>query len=258
VGATPGATPRESEGLPARPPGAQPAGRPRGRAGTLPSSLRGASPIRVAIRTGNRLLEEGLRRILALDPSLLLMGHRDGRPDGGGDFADIVLADGADAEPRRGGARPWVVLLGAPEDDDSMLGALKRGVRGILNRDAGAEELKHAIRAVHAGQIWASRNLLGRAVEELAGLSRAPEAEGLWPAQRLSVREQEIVRRVAEGLSNDEIAGRLGISAATVKAHLTSIFQKVSVRGRTQLTALYHRALARPDSRRSLPGKSLH
>ncbi len=211
-------------------------------------------PIRIAILTDNRLFDEGLRRIIASDPALRLakVDGSKGTPISlGSDSTDIVLADArmesslaVCAELRRAGTHPWVIFLGAGDDDEWTLKALKAGARGIMGREAGGELLRAAVRVVHVGQIWARRETLARIVDELASPSRTPPATEQWPPGRLSTREEEIVRAVAQGLSNEEIADRLSISEATVKAHLTSIFQKLRVRTRGRLSALYHRTLA--------------
>lgn len=242
---------------PVRPPNSaplegSPTPRTRERASGGRDHLGGSSapPIRVAILTDNRLVDEGLQRIIVSEPSFSLAANDNGRAlSPVGSPADIVLADvrtehgvGVSAELRSTGGRPWVILFGAEDDEEWMLKVLKVGVRGILGKGASVEELLQAIHTVHEGQIWARRKVLARIVEAFVTLFQTPPAEEPWPADRLSAREQEIVRHVAQGLSNEEIAERLTISEATVKAHLTSVFQKLGVRGRAQLAALYHRA----------------
>jgi DNA-binding NarL/FixJ family response regulator len=213
-----------------------------------------ACPIRVAILSDSRLLCEGLRRILAADSSLVVVGEAGfaaAREVLGTTAAHILLADvrsdGALAryrEMRRNGARPWVILFRAAADEAGAVRALEAGARGILLESASAGDLIKAIRVVHEGQIWASKTVIARIVEELATRAGAvPTAERLV-AQRLSRREHEIVRQTAGGLSNQEVAAQLGISEATVKAHLTHVFAKLGVRDRAQLTALYHRSLS--------------
>jgi len=83
-------------------------------------------------------------------------------------------------------------------------------------------------------------------VEELATCSVNAQVSQLAFRERLSGREQEIVHLIVGGLSNLEAANRLGITEATVKAHLTRIFQKLALRGRAQLTARYHGSVMAP------------
>ncbi|HKC06767.1 MAG TPA: LuxR C-terminal-related transcriptional regulator [Methylomirabilota bacterium] len=85
-----------------------------------------------------------------------------------------------------------------------------------------------------------------KGVEELAARSVNPPAGKLAFRERLSPREQEIVHLTVGGLSNLEAANRLGITEATVEAHLTRIFQKLALRGRAQLTARYHGSVVAP------------
>jgi DNA-binding NarL/FixJ family response regulator len=228
------------------------AGRIRGHLHAIPrrrSILANSSPVRVGFLTESRIHAEGLRRILASDSSFVVVG--DTLPGAAHDFVkqtpvDILIADGQlqDAlalcrELRRNKARPWVILLSAEGDDDWGMNALESGARGILGKSASAEVLSKAIHVVHSGQFWASRRVVARIVEALA--ARATTVDPVDARlQRLSRREQEVVRHAATGLRNQEIGERLRISDSTVKAHLTRIFQKVGVRDRSQLMALYH------------------
>ena len=99
--------------------------------------------------------------------------------------------------------------------------------------------LEKAIRYVHEGHIWAPHLVLDRVVEDAAtGREERPEHRPL-AVDRLSGREQEVLRHAGQGLSNKEIAGRLGITPATVKAHLTRVFQKLGLRDRLQLAVRY-------------------
>jgi DNA-binding NarL/FixJ family response regulator len=109
-----------------------------------------------------------------------------------------------------------------------------------------------AIRVVHHGEVWASNRVIALTIEELAARSVDPRADTLALQERLSAREQEIVHLIVGGLSNLEAALRLGITEATVKAHLTRIFQKLALRGRAQLAARYHGSVITPN--RALSG----
>jgi DNA-binding NarL/FixJ family response regulator len=139
-----------------------------------------------------------------------------------------------------------VILAGADRDERWAVEALKTGARGILSKGATVESLRKAVRVVHQGEVWASKRVIALTVEELAACSVNPPVSKLDFGERLSGREQEIVHLIVGGLSNLEAANRLGITEATVKAHLTRIFRKLALRGRAQLTARYHGSVVAP------------
>jgi DNA-binding NarL/FixJ family response regulator len=150
-------------------------------------------------------------------------------------------------ELRLNGVRPWVILAGVSHGERWEVEALKAGVRGILSKSATAENLLKAIRVVHQGEVWASNRVIALTVEELAARSVDPRAGKLACREQLSPREQEIVHLIVGGLSNLEAANRLEITEATVKAHLTHIFQKLALRSRAQLAARYHAGFPAPS-----------
>ena len=100
------------------------------------------------------------------------------------------------------------------------------------------EDLVKAVCVVSEGQVWARRDVLARMEHRAASSVAVRGGEPIL--QRLSDREREVYREAAMGLSNRELAKRLAISPATVKAHLTSIFQKLGLRRRAELAAAYH------------------
>ena len=225
-------------------------------AATLPTAA-----IRVALLSESALFRSGLRRLLAADRTFLVTEIK-GSPirDALRDSAPHILLVDAHfgdvlemcRELRPNGVRPWVILAGADADDRWAVEALKTGIRGILLKSATVEHLIKAIRVVHQGEVWATSRVIAQTMAELAARTAPPPSTGKAAFnERLSRREQEIVQLVVEGLSNLEAANRLGITEATVKAHLTHIFQKLALRGRTQLAACYHGQVSRihpPDT----------
>ena len=133
---------------------------------------------------------------------------------------------------------PAVVLIAAEACDAWLIRALRAGARGVLTKGARAEDLIKAVRVVHEGQIWAPRQLMAEWAAQVATSPGVPPGEAM--CERLTSRETEIFRYAAGGLSNKEMADRLAISLATVKVHLSHIFQKLGLRGRTGLAAAYH------------------
>ena len=224
---------------------------------SAPASTVTSTTIRIALLSDSALFRSGLRRLLSADRSFLVVGEitappvreqlRSGVPQ-------ILLVDAQTAgaleicrELRLNGVRPRVILAGADRDERWAVEALKTGVRGILPKSAPVENLLKAVRVVHQGEVWASNRVIALTVAELAALSVNPQVGKLAVRERLSPREQEIVHLVVDGLSNLEAARRLGITEATVKAHLTHIFQKLALRGRAQLAARYHAAFPAPS-----------
>jgi DNA-binding NarL/FixJ family response regulator len=206
--------------------------------------------IRIVIAGDCRLCGEGLRRILVSDPGFDVVGAGDGaglRELAQQTRPDILLVDSRLPDPllvpahlKHEGIPARMILVAAGNDDEWALAALHAGVRGILTRDASPDDLAKAIRVVHEGQIWARQAVVARLVEEAADHSDTKRARSSRLNHSLSAREKEVVRLAADGLSNKEIADRLGMSLGTVKAHLTSIFRKLGLRDRVQLAGLYH------------------
>lgn len=144
-----------------------------------------------------------------------------------------------------------VVVLTTFADDDSLFTALRAGARGYLTKDAGGEEIVHAIEAVLSGQAGLSptvqRRLLERVAAEPAWPDRAPGSVPAELPDGLTPREAEVLVLIAEGLSNKEIARELHISQATVKTHINNLFAKTGARDRAQAVRYaYGRRLAHP------------
>jgi len=203
--------------------------------------------VRVAVLSDDRLFCEGLLRIIGDERFITVVGHGEEaalRPALRAAGPDVLLVDsrlagalGLCAALKREGG-PAIVLVAADDGDDWGMGALVAGARGILAKSARPEDLVKAVRVVHEGQIWARRHLMAEWMAQVREATTGPAGEGM--IGQLSQRESEVFRHAAAGLSNKELADHLAISQATVKAHLTSIFQKLGLRGRTGLAAAYH------------------
>jgi DNA-binding NarL/FixJ family response regulator len=140
-----------------------------------------------------------------------------------------------------------VLVLTTYADDDFLFPALQAGARGYLTKDASAEEIEHAIRALVAGRTHLDPSVQQRLVS--AVLERGsppaggePSREGIAePPAELTPREAEVLGLIAAGLSNGEIAERLVLSRATVKTHVNRIFFKTGARDRAQAVRYAYR-----------------
>jgi len=137
-------------------------------------------------------------------------------------------------ELRRAHPEIRAVMLMDSSKREFILHAFRSGARGIFSRHESVESLCKCVRSVHEGQIWASSLQMSFAVEALASSPtfRAVDANGL---DLLSKREMEVVRSLAEGLTNREIAERLGLSQHTIKNYLFRVFDKLGVSSRVEL-----------------------
>ena len=124
-----------------------------------------------------------------------------------------------------------VVLLTASLDEDGVLEAMQAGVSGLVLKESAAVMLVQTVRRVHRGERALEPSLVSRALDRLAQREEAKKI-----VEVLSKRETEVVRMVAAGLRNKEIAEKLSIGEGTVKSHLHSIYEKLGVHGRVELT----------------------
>lgn len=134
---------------------------------------------------------------------------------------------------------PVVALSDVPTDEQGMI-ALGVGVAGYCNGHAAPEVLRQVAVTVLSGGVWVGQSLLQRLIDGMASLAAkkfSPPPLSDW-ASSLTEREVDTARAVAAGANNKEIARQLGITERTVKAHLGSIFDKLKVRDRLQLTLL--------------------
>ncbi len=193
------------------------------------------SPIRIAIADDHAMFRQGLKSVLALQPSVSVVGEAE-RVD---DIVpllerspcDILLLDlqmdrKVTADIAQLSSRAKIILLTANEDVDEAVTALREGAHGVVLKRFAVETLMDAVRTVAAGETWLPPRLQTRMASELRGATRIT----------LTVRERDIVRLVARGLRNGEVAGKLFISEETVKTHLNNIFRKLNLRDRVELT----------------------
>jgi DNA-binding NarL/FixJ family response regulator len=177
--------------------------------------LQGERDIEVVGEAGT--IGEGLRLSAARSPDVVLLDLK--LPDGGG--ADSVARFARESR---------VVVFTAYDADDDVFGAIRGGARGYLLKGTPAAEIAQAIRRVHAGESYLSPRIAAKLVDDVS----RPGSRG----GSLSGRERGVVRLVAAGLSNRQIAESLGISERTVKFHVTSLFNKLGAENRAQAVAL--------------------
>lgn len=169
--------------------------------------------------------ETALDIAATLRPDVVLMDLR--MPGMGGVEATRRLTRSADPAPD---PAPRVLIFTTYEEDDQILAAIEAGANGYLVKAAPAEELAAGVRAVAAGQTVLAPSIAVQLVARAhSGAERREE-----PGARLTAREVEILRLVATGMSNPEIAAALFIGESTVKTHLLRTFEKLGVSDRTR------------------------
>jgi NarL family two-component system response regulator LiaR len=194
--------------------------------------------ISVMIADDHAVVRQGLRMFLSLDPDLEIVGEaangeealqlaRDLEPNVV--LMDLVMPvmDGITAISaiRRDLQDTEVIALTSVLEDASVIGAVRAGAIGYLLKDTNAEELRRAIKAAAAGQV----QLAPEAAKRLMGEVRTPEKP-----ESLTERETDVLRLVAQGLANKEIATELSIGEKTVKTHVSNILAKLRLQSRTQ------------------------
>jgi len=128
---------------------------------------------------------------------------------------------------------PPVLALTTFDDDDTLQGSLTAGAAGFLLKDAPGEEIIRATRSVAAGAGWLDPAVAERVLRVYRGRVGS-RREGASQLAQLTPRELEVLKLIAQGMSNDEIAGRLFLSEATVKTHINRLLSKLEVRDRAQ------------------------
>ncbi|HLH63950.1 MAG TPA: response regulator transcription factor [Ktedonobacteraceae bacterium] len=201
--------------------------------------------ISVLLVDDHALMREGLRQLLALEHDMKIAGEAvDGydalrkirrlRPDVVLMDISMPVVDGlaVTRQITQEIPSPAVIILTMHRQQQQMLQAMKNGARGYLLKSVSSQELAEAIRKVRDGSIYIEPELAGAIVHDYRRLSNA--MPGNSSITELTEKELEIIRYVAAGMSNREIADSLAYSEKTVKNYLSIIFQKLGIRDRTQ------------------------
>ena len=146
--------------------------------------------------------------------------------------------------------RPRVLMLTTFDLDDYVYAALRAGASGFLLKDAPAAELVHAVRVVAAGDALLAPSVTRRLIADFAARRPADRPTPAAVALALTPRELEVLRLIARGLSNQEIAAELVLAEQTVKTHVSRILTKTGLRDRAQAVVLaYESGLVTANSR---------
>jgi DNA-binding NarL/FixJ family response regulator len=213
--------------------------------------------VRVAIVDDHPLYRDGVVQTLRADPDFEVVGE-----GGSADEAvrlvrslapDVILLDltmpGTGLEAIRmimeRSPNTKILVLTASEHDDDLLTALERGARGYALKGLGGEDLRQVVRSVSRGEGYVPPAL---AAGFLAGAAKSTRAAPAGPslADRLSERERQVLQLLADGHSNREIGDNLSLTEKTVKHYVTSIFQKLEVRNRTEAALLARELIGPP------------
>jgi NarL family two-component system response regulator LiaR len=204
-------------------------------------------PIRVLLTDDHAIVRKGVRALLATERGIQVIGEACSgaeavvqaealRPDV--ILMDLVMPDldGIDATRQITAKLPGIriLVLTSFAADEKVFPAIKAGALGYLLKDSGPEELVEAIRRVHDGEPWLEPSIARKVLLEL---SHSPKQQPLT-ADPLTERELDILRLLAQGCSNKEIALKLSVSELTVRTHVSNVLGKLHLASRTQ-AALY-------------------
>ena len=219
------------------------------------------APVRIVVVDDQDVVRAGFAALLATQPDFAVVGtaadgavatrlSRELRPDVVLMDVRMPVMDGIEATRRiaAGSDRPRIIMLTTFDLDEHVYDALSAGASGFLLKEVTAEGLFDAVRVVAAGEALLAPTVTRRLIGEF--LRARPAARVSAPLGTLTPRETEVLRLVAEGLSNAEIADRLVLSGQTVKSHVSRMLAKLGLRDRAQaVVAAYESGLVVPRSR---------
>src|SRR5437764_12538543 len=212
-----------------------------------PDMMAAVEPIRVLVVDDHALFRRGLEMVLAQEADIEVVGEAADGTEAVEQAADllpdIVLMDVR--MPRRSGIEACtaikdvapsarIIMLTISDEEADLYDAIKAGAMGYLLKEISIEEVASAIRAVHEGQSLISPSMASKLLSEFASMIKRGDERQQVPAPRLTEREMEVLRLVAKGLNNRDIAKQLFISENTVKNHIRNILEKLQLHSRME------------------------
>ncbi len=204
-------------------------------------------PIRVLVVDDHALFRRGLQMVLEQEPDIDVVGEASDGAEAvhkaADTLPDIVLMDVR--MPRRGGIDACtaihetvpsarIIMLTISDEEADLYDAIKAGAMGYLLKEISIEEVASAIRAVHGGQSLISPSMASKLLNEFASIIKRTDDRQQVPTPRLTDREMEVLKLVAKGLNNRDIAKELFISENTVKNHIRNILEKLQLHSRME------------------------
>jgi len=206
-------------------------------------------PIRVLIVDDHALFRRGLEMVLAEEPDIELVGEASDGAEAvakaGEALPDVVLMDirmpkssGIEACRAMKEVAPSakIVMLTISDEEEDLFEAIRAGASGYLLKDIPYDEVADVVRAVHGGQSLINPSMAAKLLTEFAALAKRDGQERAQevPAPKLTDREMEVLRLVARGMNNRDIAKELFISENTVKNHVRNILEKLQIHSRME------------------------
>ena len=210
-----------------------------------PPAPTGREPVRVLVVDDQELFRRGLTMLLAVEDGIEVVGEAGDGVEGTAlaesAAPDVVLLDVR--MPKRSGIEAClaikeavpsakIIMLTVSDEEADLYEAVKSGASGYLLKDSSIEEVAQAVRVVADGQSLISPSMAIKLIDEFKQMSKPEKAAG--PGLRLTERELDVLRLVAQGHSNKEIAARLYISENTVKNHVRNILEKLQLHSRME------------------------
>ena len=203
--------------------------------------------IQVLLVDDQKLVRQGIQMLLETEEGIQVIGQAaDGqealnlaeklRPDVVLMDIRMPVMDGVAATQALAERHPemGVIILTTFDDDEHVFEGLRAGARGYLLKDISSEEMAAAVRTVAAGGALIQPSITRKVLAEFSRLTNTPQPKAAALTEPLTERELDVLRALAEGLSNKEIAERLYITEGTVKNHVSNLIAKLGVRDRTQ------------------------